>query len=69
MFITGNDNDFSTNGMMFSHFSNPNAYDAGCQISVMCSRTTRYIPFCQQVLKQGCDDPLEKFMELREDYK
>ena len=69
MFITGNDDDFSTNGMMFNHFSNPNVYDTGCQVSVMCSRTTKYIPFCQQVLNQGGDDPIEKFRELREDYK
>ena len=69
MILSGNDNDFSVNGMLPHNFYNPNVYDTACQVAVSCSQTMKYIPFCKQVLTQGGNDPIQKFNEILDAYE
>ena len=62
-FFSGNDADFKINGVLPSHFKNPNVFDTACQVAVSCSETTKYWSFCQQVLNQG-GDPIKEFQSL-----
>ena len=68
MYLSGNDEEFQLNGRLPNKFYNPNVYDTACQVAVSCSTTRKFVPFCEQVLNQGGDDPKAMFQEILDAY-
>ena len=54
--FSGIDEDFDVNAKLFHHFKFPNVYDTACHAVVACSKTTKYEPFCRQVLLKDADE-------------
>lgn len=59
--ITGNDEKCNVNGILPKRYKLPNVYDTACLTAITCSTTMKYVPFCQQVLKQSNKDPMKEF--------
>jgi hypothetical protein len=64
MMFASYDDSYDVNGLLPEKFFNPNVYDTACLTTVVCSKTMKYVPLCNQVLTQHGEDSKENFQEI-----
>ena len=62
--FASHDDTYEVNGKLPEMFFNPNVYETACLTTVVCSKTKKYIPLCEQVLSKNEDETSSNFQDI-----